>query len=105
MLSQHIPLVSRDGFDGPADLRGASTQCDEHRIGGVQRSRRFAIAFDVRVGDRVSFELEGSTYNGRVNRITRRATVLIESPRGEPFSDGRRYLTFYVPLPLLRKQG
>jgi hypothetical protein len=64
-----------------------------------------AVAFDVRVGDQVSFELEGLTYHGRVNRITRRATVLIESPRGEPFSDGRRYLTFYVPLPLLRKQS
>ena len=64
-----------------------------------------AVAFDVRVGDQVSFELEGSTYHGRVNRITRRATVLVESPRGEPFSDGRRYLTFYVPLPLLRKQS
>ncbi len=64
-----------------------------------------AVAFDVRVGDQVSFDLDGSTYHGRVNRITRRATVLIESPRGEPFSDGRRYLTYYVPLPLLRKQG
>jgi len=64
-----------------------------------------AVAFDVRVGDQVCFEHEGSTYHGRVNRITRRATVLVESPRGEPFSDGRRYLTFYVPLPLLRKQG
>lgn len=64
-----------------------------------------AVAFDVRVGDQVSFELEGATYHGRVNRITRRATVLIESPRGEPFSDGRRYLTYYVPLPLLRKQS
>ena len=29
------------------------------------------------------------------------ATVLVESPSGEPFSDGRRYLTFYVPLALL----
>ena len=64
-----------------------------------------AVAFDVRVGDQVCFELEGQTYRGRVNRITRRATVLVESPRGEQFSDGRRYLTFYVPLPLLRKQG
>ena len=64
-----------------------------------------AVAFDVRVGDHVSFELEGKTYRGRVNRITRRATVLVESHRGEPFSDGRRYLTFYVPLPLLRKQA
>jgi hypothetical protein len=63
-----------------------------------------AVAFDVRVGDPVSFQLDGITYHGRVNRITRRATVLIESPRGEPFSDGRRYLTYYVPLPLLRKQ-
>lgn len=64
-----------------------------------------AVAFDVRVGDQVRFELEGQTYLGRVNRITRRATVLVESPRGEPFSDGRRYLTFYVPLPLLTRLG
>jgi hypothetical protein len=64
-----------------------------------------AVAFDVRVGDQVSFELEGSIYHGRINRITRRATVLIESTRGEPFSDGRRYLTFYVPLPMLRKRS
>jgi hypothetical protein len=64
-----------------------------------------AVAFDVRVGDLVCFELEGKTHRGRVNRITRRATVLVESSRGEHFSDGRKYLTFYVPLPLLRKQG
>ncbi|QEH38884.1 hypothetical protein OJF2_74940 [Aquisphaera giovannonii] len=62
-----------------------------------------AVAFDVRVGDTVRFDLEGVTYRGRVNRITRRATVLVESPHGEEFTDGRRYLTFYVPLPLLRK--
>lgn len=64
-----------------------------------------AVAYDVRVGDHVSFELDGKTYHGRVNRITRRATVLVESHRGEPYSDGRRYLTFYVPLPLLRKRA
>jgi hypothetical protein len=64
-----------------------------------------AIAFDVRVGDHVSFEIEGIRHHGRVNRITRRATVLVESPSGEPFSDGRRYLTFYVPLALLRKNA
>jgi hypothetical protein len=61
------------------------------------------VAFDVRVGDRVAFELDGTQFHGRVNRITRRATVLVESLRGEPYSDGRRYLTYYVPLPLLRK--
>ena len=64
-----------------------------------------AIAFDVRVGDHVSFEIDGIRHHGRVNRITRRATVLVESPSGEPFSDGRRYLTFYVPLALLRKDA
>jgi hypothetical protein len=62
-----------------------------------------AVAFDVKVGDQVSFEHEGKTHHGRVNRITRRATVLVRSSRGEHYSDGRRYLTFYVPLPLLRK--
>ena len=39
----------------------------------------------------------------RVNRITRRATVLVESPGGRLFTDGKRYQTFYVPLPMLRK--
>lgn len=39
-----------------------------------------------------------------MNRITRRATVLVEDSRGVLYADGKRYLTFYVPLPLLRKE-
>lgn len=62
-----------------------------------------AAAFGVRVGDAVAFEMESATLRGRVNRITRRATVLVEHPSGVLFNDGRRYQTFYVPLPLLRK--
>ena len=31
------------------------------------------------------------------------ATVLVPSPRGERFSDGGRYLRYYVPLESLRK--
>lgn len=62
-----------------------------------------AVTYDVRVGDVVEFVLDAKRHRGRVNRITRRATVLVEDPRGEPFTDGRCYLTFYVPLPLLRK--
>ena len=62
-------------------------------------------AFNIHVGDRVSFELDGNRYTGRVNRITRRATVLVENPRGKLYSDGKRYLTCYVPLPLLRKEN
>jgi hypothetical protein len=56
------------------------------------------------VGDRVSFAHEGSRRVGRVHRITKRATVLVEDTRGRSDSDGRRYTTFYVPLPLLRKE-
>jgi len=40
---------------------------------------------------------------GRVNRITRRATVLVENPHGALYSAGKRYRTYYVPLPMLNK--
>jgi len=62
-----------------------------------------AATFGVRVGDAVEFDMEGARLRGRVNRITRRATVLVEHPSGALFTDGRRYQTFYVPLSLLRK--
>jgi hypothetical protein len=62
-------------------------------------------AYDISIGDHVSFDMDGTQRAGRVNRITRRATVLVEDPRGVLFDDGKRYLTFYVPLPLLRKES
>jgi hypothetical protein len=62
-------------------------------------------AFDIHIGDYVSFEMDGMFRAGRVKRITRRATVLVEDPRGMLYSDGKRYLTFYVPLRLLQKQS
>jgi hypothetical protein len=62
-------------------------------------------AFNIHIGDRVSFELDGIQHIGRVNRITRRATVLVEHSSGKLFSDGKHYLTYYVPLPLLRKES
>ena len=62
-----------------------------------------AEAYRIRVGDLVRFEHEGIERSGRVNRITRRATVLVEDPKGRPFTDGRRYSTYYVPIPLLRR--
>ncbi|AGA27046.1 SprT-like family [Singulisphaera acidiphila] len=63
-----------------------------------------AEVYQVRVGDRVSFEHEGRRWVGRVNRITRRATVLVEDLQGSLYSDGRRYMTFYVPVPSLCKE-
>ena len=59
----------------------------------------------IRSGDLVAFDHDGTTRVGRVNRITKRATVLVEDPAGRLFSDNRRYATFYVPVDRLRKQG
>ncbi len=68
----------------------------------TQRERALA-RFDMRVGDQVSFELDGTRHVGVINRITKRATILVESERGTPYGDGKKYLKFYVPLSMLKK--
>jgi hypothetical protein len=69
----------------------------------VTQQERARAKFDVRVGDRVTFTFEGTPYTGVVNRITRRATVLVEDARGQAYSDGKRYLKFYIPLTMLQR--
>jgi hypothetical protein len=69
----------------------------------VTQHERALTQFDVRVGDRVAFEFEGMRRVGVVNRITRRATILVEDPRGVLYKDGKKYLKFYVPLSMLQK--
>lgn len=61
------------------------------------RERAFK-KYGFRPGSRVRFPFEGKLYRGVVNRITKRATVLVEDPRGEAYSNGKRYARFYVPL-------
>ena len=61
-----------------------------------------AAKYRVRVGCPVQFDHEGQELRGFVNRITRRATVLVPHKRGERYSDGQRYLKFYVPLDSLQ---
>ncbi len=67
-------------------------------------ARRAARTHGLRVGDRVSFVFQGIRRKGRINRITKRATVLVEDPSGAPYSDGKRYLKFYVPLKHLERE-
>ena len=67
----------------------------------ITRSER-AAKLGITVGARVTFRYQGRWLNGRVNRITKRATVLVEDPTGELWSDGRRYVRYYVPLGELR---
>jgi hypothetical protein len=59
--------------------------------------------FEVRVGDRVEFVFEGVRHRGILNRITRRATVLVENANGQLYGDGKRYAKYYVPLAQLKK--
>ena len=56
------------------------------------------------VGDSVWFEFEGVTIRGTVNRITKRATVLVPAAQGILYNDGRRYAKYYVPIHQLRSE-
>jgi hypothetical protein len=59
--------------------------------------------YRIRPGDQVRFRFDGQHYTGIVNRITKRATVLVEDPRGSRYSNGRHYRKFYVPCQMLEK--
>ncbi len=75
----------------------------EHRHELVTQHERAKEEFNIRLGDRVVFRFDNQQRVGRVNRITRRVTVLVESDKGQLFTDGKRYERFYVPLNKLRK--
>lgn len=63
----------------------------------ITRTERAAQA-GIRVGSHVSFIFDGRRQTGRVNRITKHATVLVADPEGRRHSDGLQYKTYYVPL-------
>ena len=54
--------------------------------------------FGIRTGSKVRFDYDGCCLEGIVNRITKRATVLVVHPSGKPYSDGHRYVKYYVPV-------
>ncbi len=70
----------------------------EHKHNLITQQERAKEKFNVRVGSHVEFTLDGVHYRGFVNRITRRATVLVIDPQGQLYGDGKRYRKFYVPL-------
>jgi len=49
----------------------------------------------------VRFRFDGVERTGVVNRISKRATVLVEDGNGVPYSNGKRYAKFYVPVQIL----
>jgi hypothetical protein len=46
----------------------------------------------------VTFAFEGKWLTGRVNRVTKRVTVLVQDPEGPLYSDGFRYKKYYVHI-------
>jgi len=58
--------------------------------------------FGIAIGDFVTFNHADNQYAGFVNHINRRATVLVPDKNGQRYTDGKRYVKFYVPLALLR---
>lgn len=64
--------------------------------------RELAAKAGIRRGSLVTFAFEGIRLTGRVNRITKRATVLVEDPQGRPYTDGKRYRIYYVPIGALQ---
>lgn len=60
------------------------------------------VKYGIRPGAKVRFRFDGVQYLGIVNRINKRATVLVEDSGGERYSDGKRYAKFYVPVHVLQ---
>lgn len=73
----------------------------EHKHKMITPREAAMVKFGVRPGMRVRFRHEGRQHEGTVNRVNRRATVLVEDASGQRYSDGRRYAKFYVPVQIL----
>jgi hypothetical protein len=61
------------------------------------------VKHGIRPGVRVRFAYNAMVYTGLVNRVTQRATVLVEDPRGVRYNNGRHYLKFLVPVEQLER--
>jgi hypothetical protein len=95
MLIWNTSSCSRRRFHGVA-TRFFGHQ--EHKHDLITQMERAAAKFRLQPGSRVQFRFEGKLLIGTLNRITRRATVLVQDARGEQFTDGKKYRRYYVPL-------
>lgn len=69
----------------------------------VTQSERALKKYGIKIGDKVEFVFKNTTYTGIVNRITKRATILVEHSEGRRYSDKKKYVKFYIPLSKLKK--
>lgn len=73
-----------------------------HQHAMTTRRSRVLASTSFRPGHRVRFTLNHQTFQGMINRIHTRATVLVESSAGKRYTDGKKYLKFYVPIRCLQ---
>jgi hypothetical protein len=100
MLLWQTSCCSAPRFKSIAERFFGHTESNHQLITPVELARE---QFGIRPGDRVQFMLAGISYTGIVNRVTKRATVLVEDACGPRYSDGKRYAKFYVPLGMLQR--
>lgn len=73
----------------------------EHTHAMITPRESAYVEHGIRPGIKVRFKSNSVLYTGLVNRVTRRATVLVEDPRGVRYTDGKHYLKFLVPVQYL----
>lgn len=73
----------------------------EYRHGLVTPKEKAMIQYGIKPGMAVRFRFDGVELKGVVNRINKRATVLVEDRDGERYSDGKHYAKYYIPIPML----
>ena len=97
-LIEHLSFGSSD-CSAPRFFRIAQDLFG-HRESAHRLITRAERAHDqgLHIGAEVQFWHQGRRYQGIINRVTKRATVLVPSAHGERYSDGVRYQKFYVPL-------
>ena len=69
--------------------------------GLITTKEKAFVKFGIRPGVTVRFRFDNIEHTGVVNRISKRATVLVEDHGGQRYSDGRLYRKFYVPVQML----
>jgi len=110
MEHELVHLVEMLVWDDSSCAKNPFQQIANHTFGHTQHQHdlitqreRAAKKYRIGVGSHVRFDFEGHALHGVVNRITRRATVLVVDPKGMLFNDGKRYRKYYVPLEHLQR--
>ncbi|MHA1657643.1 MAG: SprT-like domain-containing protein [Promethearchaeota archaeon] len=92
---------SSDGFKTLAKQIFLHTDNTHELI--TQKERAF-LKFSIKVGDKVSFEYNKKTYIGIVDRITKRATVLVKDNEDSKYANEEGFMKFYIPISMLIKE-